>query len=35
MKQLCKKKYPSPRSCRNELCNPRCLTRQSLVYRLQ
>jgi len=26
MKQMCKKKYPSPRSCRNELSNPRYLT---------
>jgi len=27
MKQMCtKKKYPSPRLCRNELSNPRCLT---------
>ena len=26
MKQMCKKRYPSPRSCRNELSNPRCLT---------
>ena len=26
MKQICKKQYPSPRSCRNELSNPRCLT---------
>ena len=26
MKQMCKKKYPSTRSCRNKLSNPRCLT---------
>jgi len=26
MKQMCKKKYPSPLSCRNKLSNPRCLT---------
>jgi len=26
MKQMCKKKYPSPRSFRNELSNPRYLT---------
>jgi len=26
MKQMCKKKYPLSRLCRNELSNPRCLT---------
>ena len=26
MKQMYKKKYPSPYSCRNKLSNPRCLT---------
>ena len=26
MKQMCKKKYPSTRSCRNKLSNPSCLT---------
>jgi len=26
MKQMCKKKYPSPRSYHNERSNPRCLT---------
>jgi len=26
MKQMCRKKYPSPRSCRNERPNPRCFT---------
>jgi len=26
MKHMCKKKYPSPRVCFNELSNPRCLT---------
>ena len=26
MKQMCKKKYPSPCSCSNKLYNPRCLT---------
>ena len=26
MKQMCKKKFQSPRVCRNELSNPRCLS---------
>ena len=26
MKQMCKKKYRSSRTCRKELSNPRCLT---------
>jgi len=35
MKQMCKKKFQSTWVWRNELSNPRCLTVQSLVYRLQ
>jgi len=26
MKQMCKQFFPPPRSCRNELSNPRCFT---------
>jgi len=35
MKQTCKKKFQSSCVCRNEFSNPRCITRQSLVYWLQ